>query len=684
MTDMYRFQHIISGLLLILLIQPEAIAQSDPVTSTDSLFQIRPSAKGIERAKIDLEIARYHYQRNTDSLNFYIEILEKHIEEQYDTRIDAFVKKFKGYIAYQNMDLEKSMNLSQESMILFRKLNDFREMGWISVNLGTNYYRLGDYASATEFQLQALAYFEQVKHKQGIAFAYNELGRISYKAEQFMKAREYFESALEIYNEMGLSEQSNKVYNNLGIMLMDNEENISALKYFFRAAKGFEFMEDHGRAGSVYGNIAICFEGLQNPDSAMIYARRALKKSLLARDEYSIITGTINLGYFLRLNKDFDSSLICFNKALEMSVEKNMAVFEETVYGEYSDLFADMGNYKLAYEYYKKEDSLHNQIINEESKQQIEELLFSYKQKLREKELIQLQEDQKMQLKLNKFFVLFIVLSFIVVLILIRGYGKIRKQKSLLEEKNELLNNSNIKLENSEKVLKEAIENKNKLFSIVAHDLRNPIAAVYGFSEFLINNFDELDGDSKKEYIEHIFQASVQTISLLENLLLWARSQMDQIKIVKRKVAVVGLIRDSAEPLISSLNKKKVDLRTEIKDDFYLNVDVEMIKAVLRNLISNAIKFSFPGKSIVICSYRENDNLCLSVSDKGTGIKPEILRKLFTLANISSEIGTSNEKGSGLGLIISKDYTEKNGGKIRVQSEYGSGSTFTICFPENE
>lgn len=672
----------IAVIILLSAVLPFALlSQHTSSAKSDSLLRIRATSEGLDRAIINVKIALSYYPQNLDSVLFYRSLLENFLTEEYDKLIDGYVKKFYGYEAHRRLDIEKAMDYAREALILFGELGDYKEMGWLSLNLARNYFRLGDFASATEQNMQALSYFEQSGYREGIAEVYNELGKISYQSRYFPKAREYFEAALAIYDELGISRQKNKIYNNLGIMLMKDGALEKSLRNLFSAAKGFMERDDLRRVALVYGNIAICYDELDQPDSAMFFSRKALDYSVKAGDEYSMISGMINLGYFLRLRQTYDSSLIYLNHALEISVRKKLKVYEEAAYEEFSDLYADMGDFKNAYTYYQKSDSVQNIISSEKSEQRIEELLFSYRQKIKEKELIQLKADQQMQKRLNYIFILLIVLSFVVVIILTNIYRRKKSQKRLLEEKNLLLEKYNEKLVKSEQALKTMNDEKNRLFSIVAHDLRNPVSAISGFTDLLTEKFDELDDDTRKEYIEQITHGSRRTLSLLENLLLWARSQMDLIEIKKTEISVVKLIEECRDDISCAAEQKNISLKLDIRDEFNLYVDVEMIKAVLRNLISNAIKFSNSGNRVTVTSFRKNGTLCISVSDEGTGFQQDLLKQLFKTGQIVSTKGTANEKGSGLGLLIAKDYTEKNEGGIYVESEPGKGSVFTISFP---
>jgi len=305
-----------------------------------------------------------------------------------------------------------------------------------------------------------------------------------------------------------------------------------------------------------------------------------------------------------------------------------------------------------------------------------------YVQKIKEQELLQMKADQQMQQKINYIFILLIVVSFIVLIILITGYHRSKAQKKVLEEKNQLLNSFNERLVLSENELKRMNDDKNRIFSIVAHDLRNPVSAISGFTDLLSDKYHELDEESRMEYLEQISVGTKRALTLLDNMLLWARSQMDLITIKKTEIAVERIIRDCVADLSCSIDKKKIVLQTDIRDRFNLYIDVEMVKAVLRNLISNAIKFSYPGNTVTIASTRNENHLCISVKDEGTGIRADVLSKLFSSGNITTTEGTLREKGSGLGLMIAKDYTERNGGEIHVKTKEGKGSEFTICFSE--
>ncbi|MCD4793071.1 MAG: PAS domain-containing sensor histidine kinase [Bacteroidales bacterium] len=239
--------------------------------------------------------------------------------------------------------------------------------------------------------------------------------------------------------------------------------------------------------------------------------------------------------------------------------------------------------------------------------------------------------------------------------------------------------------ENEQKMRKLNAE-KDKFFSIIAHDLKNPLNLMLGFSDLLIRNFDKYNNKEKKEYINIIQQSVQNTYKLLENLLLWSRAQRGTIDFYPENRNLYLLSANTIELLIQSSESKSITLSNQIPKDLYIEADENMFLTILRNLISNAIKFTPKGGKITIKAHSVTDKnkhsfAEISVKDNGIGIAKETLAQLFTISENVSTKGTEDEVGTGLGLMLCKEFVEKHGGKIRVESEVGKGSKFIFSFP---
>lgn len=239
-----------------------------------------------------------------------------------------------------------------------------------------------------------------------------------------------------------------------------------------------------------------------------------------------------------------------------------------------------------------------------------------------------------------------------------------------------------IKLEQYLEELKEANATKDKFFSIIAHDLKNPFGALKNLTEILKDMYNEFSEEEKTEIISEMYKSAHKVYELLENLLTWSRSQRGKIEFQPEETNLKLIIYNSFELLKEAANKKNIKLTDATPDEFIINCDVNMITTVVRNLVSNAIKFTPEGGEIKIFTEENDQEVIVSVQDSGIGIAKEDIAKLFRIDVHHTTIGTSDERGTGLGLILCKEFIDKHNGRIWVESEPGRGATFKFALPK--
>ena len=222
---------------------------------------------------------------------------------------------------------------------------------------------------------------------------------------------------------------------------------------------------------------------------------------------------------------------------------------------------------------------------------------------------------------------------------------------------------------------------KDKFFSIIAHDLKNPFNSLLGFSDLLKNDYDSYSEEEIKRFIGIIHESSKHGFDLLENLLQWSRSQTGRIAFLPEVVSLKDIIKGCVDLLKTTADKKGIKIYTDMNDDLEVFGDIEMLSTVFRNLISNAIKFTPQGGRIKIKARQSNKTVAVSVIDTGVGIPEEKIPDLFRIDKQVSTFGTGNEKGTGLGLILCKEFIDKHRGKIKVSSERKNGSEFKVLLP---
>ena len=270
--------------------------------------------------------------------------------------------------------------------------------------------------------------------------------------------------------------------------------------------------------------------------------------------------------------------------------------------------------------------------------------------------------------------------------------NQLQKQKLMLEKqvrertvelsgKNELLQKQANELNHANQELLQANRTKDKLFSVIAHDIINPFNTLLGFTDVLREDFDRIGDNEKKDIINMIGTSSDRIHELLENLLKWTKTQTGKITVNKRVFRIAPVVRSAVTIFEHTAINKKIIINTDLPEDQMAFADEDMVSTILRNLLNNAIKFTPEEGKINITAEEDDENVTIHVSDTGIGINEKVAVTLFDSNNRDVALGTRGEKGSGLGLVICKEFADINGGRMSVKSEPGKGSTFSLTLP---
>jgi PAS domain S-box-containing protein len=248
----------------------------------------------------------------------------------------------------------------------------------------------------------------------------------------------------------------------------------------------------------------------------------------------------------------------------------------------------------------------------------------------------------------------------------------------------EMINSQKAEIELQRDQLEKANITKDKFFSIIAHDLKNPFHSIMGFTDLLIKNYNDFEDAKKQEFLGLINESSQYANNLLDNLLHWSRTQTDRIKYSPIKFDLHSLVNEIQHMLHGNAEKKQLALLNLVPEASYVYADKNMIHTVLRNLVSNSIKFTPEEGTISVEAVPEEDFIHLSVKDNGVGIPLDKQGKIFSFGEFHSTSGTAGEPGTGLGLIICFEFIKKHGGELSFSSESGKGTTFTFNMPIQE
>ena len=247
-----------------------------------------------------------------------------------------------------------------------------------------------------------------------------------------------------------------------------------------------------------------------------------------------------------------------------------------------------------------------------------------------------------------------------------------------LQKKNQLISekNSELAITNSE---------KDKFISILAHDVKSPLSSFIGLTEYIHENYNSISPADLKDFTSKMNTSARNLYELLSNLLDWSRMQRGLITFDPGVLVLQNLAKVALDSVIDEANRKRVDLKTDISESITVFADFNMLATVLRNLLSNAVKFTHSGGRVVLSAHKTNDGkTVISVEDNGIGIPGELINNLFQLNGGASRKGTDGEPSNGLGLLICRDFIERHGGRINVESTEGQGTIFRVTIDSED
>jgi signal transduction histidine kinase len=261
--------------------------------------------------------------------------------------------------------------------------------------------------------------------------------------------------------------------------------------------------------------------------------------------------------------------------------------------------------------------------------------------------------------------------------------GTVSEKKLLLrlQEMEELNTSLELLVEQRTTKLVEIVSTNAKFLSIIAHDLRSPFSSILGILELLKMSLKEFNKNQIEEYVDIVYNSANNTLTLLDNLLVWAVSQNKEKNFKPIKINLYEVLREEIENLKTLASQKQITLSQTIKPDLNVTADIQMVRTILRNLISNAIKYTNINGEIVIDASEVKQYVEVAIKDNGVGMSNEDQKKLFKIDSFHSTPGTHDEKGTGLGLLLCKEFVELHGGNIRINSEVGKGSRFSFTLP---
>ncbi|RFZ82782.1 hypothetical protein DYU05_11495 [Mucilaginibacter terrenus] len=629
------------------------------------------------------------------------------------------VNYFKGRSDPAKRDLE-------EAIAIFKQLKNDKGLSAAYVSLGRMYNLLANYHDALKYLNLALVINKRIDDEPALTNNYKNIGVIYYSQGELSKALDFYYKGLYIAVKNQYRIPSAELYNNIGVVLQSMEVYPTALEYFEKALRLFKGTKSYQAVGTVnenigevllaqkqykkavnnltqslavakrqgdidglcslYTDLGLCFAYTNNSAKGLLYLDTAVQLSQKYKYVYNQAYALIGLStvYNMQHNysKAYDNAMQGYKLAGQL---KNISVRAKASQ-QLSETLAGLNRFNEAYRYLNEYLSIKTKLKDNESIQKLTSYNYALDFSTKERQLKEEERDRNLlfQQEIARQRSL-IIISFVVivamVIILFSYYRQKKAQQkinALLEVKNSEVILQKASLDEQTHKLNDLNSLKDRLISILAHDLRAPLSTLRGVFDLLQD--ESITHQEMLDMIPGVIKNLDYTSDFLDTLLFWINSQLSSFANSVSTFRVKDVLKYEIDSYVNSAAKKGVSLTDQVPAGLSALADPNSIRIVIRNLVTNAIKFTAKGDTIGVCAIREANKVVISIKDSGSGMDATQLSKLFK-ERVDSQVGTNKELGTGLGLLFCKDLIERCNGKIWVISEQGVGTTFSFSLP---
>ncbi|HPT15127.1 MAG TPA: tetratricopeptide repeat protein [Bacteroidales bacterium] len=563
----------------------------------------------------------------------------------------------------------------------FRKSYLHRERAGDSVgvansltNVATLNYKAGNYDAAADEFFTVLELAKKLKNDKLRAICLSNLTHLSNKMNNYGQSLRYLDEALQLQRKLGNRQAESNVFTNYGTTYTELKNYQKAREAFFEALKIKEEINDEKGIAATYSNLAIIAKNENDTALSRKYVNMALAIARKIGDKEVEANAYSSLALLSSMNNSVEAEQQLLN-SLKKAKEINNPLLVMANYKNLKEYYEKKGEHRKALEFAGLFESLNDSTFKTNNADKILELQTRYETAEKERQLSEitrqkLQQELQLQ-KANQLKYSLIGLSLFLLVMAALLYSRYRLKKRSQE-----------KLAQINMELNELNTTKDKLFSIISHDLKNSVSAFINITDTLNTNFENISHDDKRYLLNEMSGSAGNMKNLFRNLLDWARSQRNLIKVNAIGLNLTEIINENIEQTAAATNRKNIIVNVIAGDDLIVTTDRDILNTVVRNILNNAVKFSPDGGEITIHAKKSGDSFSLSVHNTGAGISPEELEELRNNSNpINSKPDTEGEKGAGLGLMLTRELLLKISGQLEIQSQQGKGSTFTVLLP---
>lgn len=591
-------------------------------------------------------------------------------------RMDNLLARYQEALYYLNLALD-----------INRRLKNNNEIADCYKNIGITYFSEGQNSTALDYYYKALYITLKNNDKKASAAIYNDIGVVLQGMEVYPKALEYYRKALNLLQSTNNLNGVGTINENIGEVLIAHKEYDRAIFHLTKAIIIAKKQDDKDGMSSVYTDLGLCYSHKNQFGLAKAYMDTSLQIASKYKIVYNQAYALIGMATMYNLQKDYKNAYLYATQGQRLAgTLKNLAVRSNAAL-QLNKTLAGLGRYDDAYQMLRRYNELKDSLNNNESIQKLTSYNLTLDFASKEHQIAEQQREKdelykqriKQQRLINTVFLTIIAAMLAVSIVYYRQKRKQQKINAMLEEKNREVLQQKADLDDQAQKLNNLNVLKDRLISVLAHDLRAPLSTLRGLFSLLQD--ETISHEQMLDMIPGVLKKLEYTSDFLDTLLFWINSQMDNFENSAKSFYVKDIVAYEAESYYEQARLKGITLIDSVPQEVVASADPNSVRIVIRNLITNAIKFSSQDDTIEITAIQQDDNnYIISVKDTGIGMTDDQLGKLFK-SKVNSNTGTNNESGTGMGMLFCKDLVEKCSGKIWVTSKQGHGTKFSFTVP---
>lgn len=568
----------------------------------------------------------------------------------------------------------ESYQASTDALKISKRLKDNKRTGLSFRSLADFYLVTAQYDKALENLFLALDEFQQLKDSVETAVCFNEIGLVHMSAGDFNEAHANYAHALEINKTIANKSQIAVNYMNMGTNYLNVDSLDKGLAYFLVSLMIADSLNMEPEKLLLMKNLGFAYARMGRHENALEHFYKVLELLGEAPDDLTRSEAQLNIAKGYYKIKNYPAALKYAQQCFDLSGDRNFDQIYRDAAGLLSDIHASRGDYQHAFDFVKIHREMSDTLMNAERAAQLARIRILYDISQKERENMTLKEQITKNIEKVRMGTLLVIMITTLVLVLATLLFLVFRMNTRYIKLNR-------KLADQSHELEELNDLKDKFFSFVALNLKNPFNTIMGFSELMHRAAEAKDVVKAREYSGLIYDLSGQVMKVLSNLQDWSRLQRRTFEVKPETVELTSLIKDVAEMNNKEAVRKDIDLIVRSEGNIFVVADRTMVATVLQNLVTNAVQFTPPSGKIIIDSRIENNSAEVTVADTGVGITKESLGMLFDFDFSQGRKGKHDHGGAGLGLVICHEMLIKNGGTIRAESEPGKGSKFVFTLP---